>query len=88
MTAVPFHIRRPNKQLVREFEQLMNWQGTNILKKLLYFPPKKNQILYFENFNFTEAERFVEMTIPLTFGHLIRVTCMRAGHRESMEQKE
>jgi len=61
LTAVAFHIRRPNKQLVREFEQLMNWQ---------------------------EAERFVEMTIPLTFGHLIRVTCMRAGHRESMEQKE
>ena len=37
---------------------------------------------------FVGAERFVEMTIPLTFGHLIRVTCMRAGHRESMEQKE
>ena len=35
LTAVAFHIRRPNKQLVREFEQLLNWQGnTNLLYRL------------------------------------------------------
>merc|ERR1719220_2359803 len=58
-TSMPYSIRRPNKQLVQEYEQLLNWQG---------------------------AERFVKMAIPLSFGHLIRVTCMRAGNAGSPEQ--
>ena len=46
LTAVPFHIRRPNKQLVREFEQLMNWQGTIILKNSLYFYKNKSNFIF------------------------------------------
>jgi len=61
LTSMPYSIRRPNKQLVQEYEQLLNWQG---------------------------AERFVKMAIPLSFGHLIRVTCMRAGNVGSPEQMD
>ena len=46
LTAVAFHIRRPNKQLVREFEQLMNWQGTIILKNSLYFYKNKSNFIF------------------------------------------
>ena len=35
---------------------------------------------------FLGAERFVKMAIPLSFGHLVRVTCMRAGNVGSPEQ--
>ena len=27
LTSVPFSIRRPNKQLVQEYEALLNWNG-------------------------------------------------------------
>ena len=27
LTSIPFSIRRPNKQLVEEFEALLNWDG-------------------------------------------------------------
>lgn len=54
LSAVPFHIRRPNTQLVQEFEKLLDFRGAG-------------------------SERFVEMAIPLTFGHLVKTTCMRAG---------
>ena len=27
LTSMPYSIRRPNKQLVQEYEQLLNWQG-------------------------------------------------------------
>ena len=27
LTSVPFSIRRPNKQLVKEYEELLNWNG-------------------------------------------------------------
>jgi hypothetical protein len=52
LTKIPFHIRRPNKQLVEEFEKLLDFSGT---------------------------DRFTKMAIPLTFAHLVRITCVRAG---------
>lgn len=60
LTGVAFHIRRPNTQLVKEFEQLLNFNG----------------------------ERFVKMAIPLSFGHLVRITCERAGNIGDEAQKE
>ena len=27
LTSVPFSIRRPNKQLVKEYEELLDWNG-------------------------------------------------------------
>jgi hypothetical protein len=54
LSAVPFHIRRPNTQLVQEYEKLLTFTGQG-------------------------SERFVEMAIPLAFGHLVKTTCMRAG---------
>ena len=30
LTSMPYSIRRPNKQLVQEYEQLLNWQGISI----------------------------------------------------------
>merc|ERR1711899_223061 len=59
LTSVPFSIRRPNKQLVKEYAQLLTWGG---------------------------AERFLKMAIPLSFSHLVKVTCMRAG--SAAEQME
>ena len=50
LTSVPYHIRRPNTQLVKEFEQLLN-----------------------------TGERFTKMAAPLVLGHLVRMTCERAG---------
>ena len=61
LSAIPFHIRRPNTQLVQEFEKLLTFTGTG-------------------------SERFVEMAIPLTFGHLVRMTCRRAGDMEKMRE--
>lgn len=60
LTAVPFHIRRPNQKLVEEFEKLLNYNG----------------------------DRYVKMAIPLTFGHLVRMTCERAGFPYSKEHRE
>ncbi|TRY76606.1 hypothetical protein TCAL_03493 [Tigriopus californicus] len=60
MSAVPFHIRRPNQQLVQEYEKLLNFDGG----------------------------RFVKMAAPLALGHLVRVTCERAGSFMSQEAKE
>ena len=51
LTAIPFHIRRPNIQLVKEIESLMD----------------------------TNTDKVVEMALPLTIGHLVRITCERAG---------
>lgn len=50
LTSVPYHIRRPNTQLVREFEKLLG-----------------------------QGDRFVQMAAPLALGHLVRITCERAG---------
>ncbi len=60
LTKVPFHIRRPNKQLVQEYEKLLD----------------------------KEHGRFTEMAVPLVFGHLVRITCERAGPGRSAETKE
>nr|ALO75638.1 melanin-engaging protein [Tigriopus kingsejongensis] len=60
LTAIPFHIRRPNRQLVKEFEALLNFDG----------------------------DRFVKMAAPLAFGHLVRITCERAGPFMSAEAME
>ena len=49
--------RRPNAQLVREFEALID----------------------------ADLPRFVKMAAPLAFGHLVRVTCARAGNPGSAE---
>ncbi len=35
-----------------------------------------------------DTERFVKQSVPLVLGHLIRVTCARAGTPESEEQKK
>ena len=32
LTSVPFHIRRPNKQLVEEYEKLLTFGGNRFLK--------------------------------------------------------
>ena len=61
LSAVPFHIRRPNTQLVQEFEKLLTFTGTG-------------------------SERFVEMAIPLAFGHLVRITCTRSGDLAAMKE--
>jgi len=61
LSAIPFHIRRPNTQLVKEFEQLLSFQGAG-------------------------SERFVEMAIPLAFGHLVKITCSRAGDMASIRE--
>ena len=61
LTSVAFHIRRPNKQLVREYEKLLNFAG---------------------------AERFLKMAIPLSFGNLVRQTCVRAGNLGDEEQRK
>jgi hypothetical protein len=61
LAAVPFHIRRPNTQLVQEFEKLLTFTGAG-------------------------SERFVEMSIPLTFGHLVRITCYRAGDMDAIKE--
>jgi len=58
LTGVPFHIRRPNTQLVKEYEKLLDI-------------PK---------------DRFVRSAVPLVIGHLIKVTCKRAGTPGSPEQ--
>ncbi len=34
-----------------------------------------------------DTERFVKQSVPLVMGHLIRITCTRAGTPESAEQK-
>jgi len=60
LTAVPFHIRRPNKQLLKEFEKLIG----------------------------NDYGRFTNMAIPLTFGHLVRITCERAGPLKSEAHTE
>jgi len=60
LTAIPFHIRRPNTQLVNEFAELLQM----------------------------DSERMVKQTVPLMFGHLVRVTCARAGTALSDESKE
>ena len=61
LTSVPFHVKRPNKQLVREYEKLLNWSG---------------------------AQRFLKMAVPLAFGNLVRTTCMRAGNLGDATQVE
>jgi hypothetical protein len=61
LSAIPFHIRRPNTQLVQEFEKLLTFSGSG-------------------------SERFVEMAIPLTFGHLVRITCTRAGDLAAVKE--
>ena len=60
LTSVAFHIRRPNKQLVREYEKLLTFGG---------------------------AERFLKMAIPLSFGNLVRSTCVKAGNLGDEEQR-
>lgn len=65
LTSVPFHIRRPNKQIVAEYEELYRWtreQG------------KEN--------------RFTYMAAPLVLGHLVRITCERAGQAFSADQMQ
>lgn len=57
LTGVAFHIRRPNKQLVAEFEKIMD----------------------------ADNDRFVAMAAPLALGHLVRITCERAGPMMSPE---
>ncbi len=52
-----FFCRRPNKQLVKEFESLLE----------------------------EDTERFVKLSVPLVLGHLIRMTCKRAGPPGSEE---
>ena len=61
LTSVAYHIRRPNTQLVKEYEALLNWGG---------------------------AKRFVKMAIPLSFGHLVQMTCKRAGNAGGAEQMD
>ena len=61
LTSVAYHIRRPNTQLVKEYESLLNWAS---------------------------AKRFVRMAIPLSFGHLVQMTCKRAGNTGGAEQTE
>ena len=51
LSAVAFHIRRPNTQLVREYEKLLTH----------------------------DAEAWLKMAIPLSFSHLVKMTCARAG---------
>ena len=51
LSSIPFHIRRPNEQLVEEFKELLDM----------------------------DFERTVDMAVPLFFGHLVRITCERAG---------
>lgn len=61
LSSIPFHIRRPNTQLVKEFEKLLTFNGAG-------------------------SERFVEMAIPLAFGHLVKITCSRAGDMASIRE--
>lgn len=52
LTAIPFHIRRSNKQLVQQFKELLE----------------------------SDQEEAVKMALPLSYAHLVRMTCERAGH--------
>ena len=57
LSSVPFHVRRPNTQLVKEYEKLLSFDGG----------------------------RFVNMAAPMALGHLVRITCERAGNDKNPE---
>ena len=80
LSRVPFSIRRPNKKLVVEYEKLLNWPGKN------YYDYEKYYLLYI--MCLIGAQGFVKMEIPLMFGHLVKMTCTRAGKIGSPEQKK
>ena len=44
LTSMPFSIRRPSKQLVEEYEKLLNWQGI-----LNLFQFMENDLFFFKN---------------------------------------
>ena len=52
LTSMPFSIRRPSKQLVEEYEKLLNWQGI-----LNLFQFMENDLFFFKNWYATTLQK-------------------------------